>query len=78
MHLHGYSKKRSWRKLHLGIDERTQEIVASDYNNQLISKEAQVLGDLLEQVDVYIRSQQMVLMIVLNVTNKYLNKMLNL
>jgi hypothetical protein len=27
---HGWSKRRTWRKLHLGIDERAQEIVVSD------------------------------------------------
>lgn len=27
---HGYSKRRTWRKLHLSVDARTQEIVVSD------------------------------------------------
>jgi IS5 family transposase len=27
---HGWSKRRTWRKLHLGVDERTQEIVVAD------------------------------------------------
>src|SRR6202046_5970797 len=26
---HGYSKRRTWRKLHLGIDEASGEIIAS-------------------------------------------------
>ncbi len=25
---HGYSKRRTWRKLHLGVDETTGEILA--------------------------------------------------
>ena len=27
---HGWSKRRTWRKLHLAVDERTQEIIVSD------------------------------------------------
>ncbi len=26
---HGYSKRRTWRKLHLGVDEETGEILAA-------------------------------------------------
>jgi len=47
---HGYDKRRTWRKLHLGIDESTQEIVASTVTTNDI-KDSQVLGELLEQVD---------------------------
>lgn len=47
---HGYDKRRTWRKLHLGIDEKTQEIVASTVTTNDI-KDSQVLGELLEQVD---------------------------
>lgn len=28
--MHGWSKRRTWRKLHLAVDERTQEIIVSD------------------------------------------------
>lgn len=28
MRQHGYSKRRTWRKLHLSVDEATQEIQA--------------------------------------------------
>lgn len=47
---HGYDKRRTWRKLHLGIDESTQEIVASAVTTSEV-KDSQVLGELLEQVD---------------------------
>lgn len=47
---HGYDKRRTWRKLHLGIDENTQEIVASVVTTNDVN-DSQVLGDLLEQVD---------------------------
>ena len=47
---HGYDKRRTWRKLHLGIDEHTQEIVASIVTTNDI-KDSQVLGELLEQID---------------------------
>ena len=30
MRVHGKSKRRTWRKLHLGVDEATQQIVAED------------------------------------------------
>lgn len=47
---HGISKRRTWRKLHLGIDETTGEIVGAvvttnDYHD------SQVLEDILEQVE---------------------------
>ncbi|MCK5521624.1 MAG: IS5 family transposase, partial [Thiomargarita sp.] len=48
--LHGNEKRRTWRKWHLGIDESTQEIVASIVTTNDI-KDSQVLGELLEQVD---------------------------
>jgi len=47
---HGYDKRRTWRKLHLGIDEKTQEIVASTITTNDV-KDSQVLGELLEQID---------------------------
>lgn len=46
---HGIAKRRTWRKLHLGIDETTGEIISAvvttnDYHD------SQVLGDLLDGV----------------------------
>ena len=48
--LHGYEKRRTWRKLHLGIDETTQEIVAASLTTNDVT-DGEVFGDLLEQVD---------------------------
>jgi len=47
---HGYDNRRTWRKLHLGIDENTQEIVASVVTTNDVN-DSQVLGEWLEQVD---------------------------
>ena len=47
---HGYTKRRTWRKLHLGIDEITQEIVASVVTTNDIH-DSQVFKDLLDQVE---------------------------
>jgi len=47
---HGDDKRRTWRKLHLGIDESTKEIVASAVTTNDI-KDSQVLGNWLEPVD---------------------------
>jgi IS5 family transposase len=46
---HGYSKRRTWRKLHLGADETTGEIVAAVVTTNNIA-DSQVVEDLLEQV----------------------------
>ncbi len=46
---HGYSKRRTWRKLHLGADETTGEIVAAVVSTNNFT-DGQVLPDLLEQV----------------------------
>ena len=47
---HGYSKRRTWRKLHLAIDARSGDILAAvATTNDLGDK--QVLGDLLDQVE---------------------------
>ena len=35
--MHGISKRRTWRKLHLGIDADTQEIVASTFTTNSVS-----------------------------------------
>jgi hypothetical protein len=47
---HGYSKRRTWRKLHLGVDEASGEIVAAAVttNNFL---DSQVFEDVLAQVE---------------------------
>jgi len=46
---HGYSKRRTWRKLHLGADESTGEVVAAVVTTNNVA-DSQVLEDLLEQV----------------------------
>jgi transposase len=47
---HGISKRRTWRKLHLGIDETTGEIISAvaTTNNY---HDSQVLGDILDGVE---------------------------
>jgi IS5 family transposase len=47
---HGYTKRRTWRKLHLGADESTGEIVAAMVTTNAIA-DSQVLEELLEQVE---------------------------
>ncbi|MBA3766232.1 MAG: IS5 family transposase [Acidobacteria bacterium] len=47
---HGYSKRRTWRKLHLGVDEATHEFVAVVVTTNSF-KDSQILPDLLEQVE---------------------------
>jgi IS5 family transposase len=47
---HGYSKRRTWRKLHLGADEATGEIVAAVVTTNNVA-DSQVLEELLEQVE---------------------------
>ncbi|HXG68807.1 MAG TPA: IS5 family transposase [Blastocatellia bacterium] len=47
---HGYSKRRTWRNLHIGADEASGEIVAAAVTtNDFL--DSQVLADLLEQVE---------------------------
>jgi len=46
---HGTSKRRSWRKLHIGIDADSDEIVAFDLTDKEID-DASHVGPLLEQV----------------------------
>lgn len=50
---HGISKRRTWRKLHLGINEATGEILAAVVTTNDVSDGA-VLADLLEQVEAVI------------------------
>ena len=47
---HGYSKRRTWRKLHLGADESSNEIVAAVVTTNNVA-DSQVIEDLLEQVE---------------------------
>jgi IS5 family transposase len=46
---HGYSKRRTWRKLHLAVDEATKEFVAVVVTTNDF-KDSQLLPDLLDQV----------------------------
>jgi hypothetical protein len=46
---HGWSKRRTWRKLHVGVDEATGEIVAAVASEAGVSDDA-ALPDLLAQV----------------------------
>lgn len=47
---HGYTYRRTWRKVHLGVDEASGEIVAAVVSTNNYS-DSQVLPDLLEQVE---------------------------
>jgi IS5 family transposase len=47
---HGYTRRRTWRKLHLGVDEATLEFVAVVVSTNSF-KDSQILPDLLEQVE---------------------------
>ncbi len=47
---HGYSKRRTWRKLHIGADEATGEIVAAVVSTNDVT-DGQVLPDLMAQID---------------------------
>ncbi len=47
---HGYSKRRTWRKLHFGVDEATHEFVAVTVSTNDFA-DSQLLPDLLVQVE---------------------------
>ena len=47
---HGWSKRRTWRKLHLGVDEATGEIVAAVASEAGVTDD-DVVPDLVEQVE---------------------------
>jgi hypothetical protein len=47
---HGVSKRRTWRKLHLGIDEATGEIIAAVVTTNDVH-DGEVLGELLDQIE---------------------------
>ena len=51
---HGWSKRRTWRKLHLGVDEATGEMVAAVASEAGVADE-DALPDLLQQVPGEIR-----------------------
>lgn len=51
---HGWSKRRTWRKLHLAVDEATGEIVAAVASEAGVSDD-EVLPDLMAQVEGEIR-----------------------
>ena len=51
---HGVSKRRTWLKLHLGVDDQTGEILATVVTSNSIS-DAEILPDLLEQIPDEIR-----------------------
>lgn len=47
---HGISKRRTWRKLHLAVDERTGEVLAAEVTLN-DKKDGQVLGILLDRIE---------------------------
>lgn len=47
---HGYSKRRTWQKLHLGVDEATGEILAAVVSTHNVS-DGEVLGDILDAIE---------------------------
>jgi IS5 family transposase len=47
---HGYSKRRTWRMVHLGVDQATHQIHAAIVTTNDVS-EAECFAELLEQVD---------------------------
>jgi IS5 family transposase len=47
---HGYTRRRTWRKVHVGVDEASGEVVAAVVTPNS-SHDSQVLPDLLKQVD---------------------------
>ncbi len=47
---HGVAKRKTWRKLHLGVDEESGEILAAVVTTNDLA-DCEVLPDLLEQID---------------------------
>ncbi|MEL6322268.1 MAG: IS5 family transposase, partial [Cyanobacteria bacterium J06626_14] len=47
---HGISKRRTWRKLHLAVDEATGEILSSVVTDNSCH-DSEVLGELLDEID---------------------------
>lgn len=54
---HGASKRRIWRKLHLGIDEATQDILAVDLTENSVGDQAH-LPNLLNEIPKNVRLKQ--------------------
>ena len=48
--MHGHSKRRTWRKLHLGVDESTGEILAAVVSTNNVSDDA-AFGDVIDAVE---------------------------
>jgi hypothetical protein len=48
---HGFSKRRTWRKIHLGFDAETQEITCASFTTNDF-KDSELLEDCLSQVGV--------------------------
>lgn len=51
---HGWSKRRTWRKLHLGFDAKTHEILCATFTGN-DTADCEMVADLLEQVEQPIR-----------------------
>lgn len=51
---HGWSKRRTWRKLHLGFDAKTHEILCAMFTGNATA-DCEAVADLLEQVEQPIR-----------------------
>ncbi len=51
---YGYTRRRTWRKLHLGVNQASGELVAVVVSTNSF-KDSQILPDLLEQVEVQIK-----------------------
>jgi hypothetical protein len=54
---HGASKRRTWRKLHLGIDEATQDIIVADLTENSTGDQEH-LPDLLDRMPKHVRLKQ--------------------
>lgn len=54
---HGYSKRRTWRKLHLGVNESDGEIAAAVVSTNDF-RDDELLGDLLDQVPEEVKLSQ--------------------
>lgn len=51
---HGYTKRRTWRKLHVGVDEATHEVVAAEVTTNAVT-DAEALPGLLARVEGKVR-----------------------
>lgn len=46
---HGWSKRRTWRKLHIGVDEKTKDILLGEVTTNAMA-DCEILGTLLDQL----------------------------